>query len=169
MLSPSKTLLSPAAMCVLFILPFWPATAALAQPKAVEAAEAHQDVHMEVGETRLLTLNMQVIRVSIADPEVADVQVVTPSQVLVTAKAVGFTHLILWSSNERPLVMSVSVARNLDQLRQQFANLFPNEQITVSAVGDLIVLAGTVSDLRLPARAAELARLHSEKVANLIQ
>jgi pilus assembly protein CpaC len=89
--------------------------------------------------------------------------------VLITAKSVGFTHLILWSSNEIPLVMAVSATRNLDQLREQFTKLFPGEQMQVSAVGDLIVLSGTVSDLRLPSRAAEVARLHSEKVANLIQ
>jgi len=140
-----------------------------AQPQAVDATESRQNTHMEVGETRLLRITMEVIRVSIADPDVADVQVVTPTQVLITAKTVGFTHLILWGSNERPLVIAVSVTRNLDQLRQQFTNLFPKEQISVSAVGDLIVISGTVSDLRLPARAAELAKLHSEKVANLIQ
>jgi pilus assembly protein CpaC len=145
------------------------AGAARAQPQASFVAETHQNVHMEVGETRLIRLSVPVIRVSVANPEVADVQVVTSSQVLITAKAVGFTHLILWSSNELPLVMAISATRNLDQLREQFSKLFPGEKMTVSSVGDLLVLSGTVSDLRLPARAAEVARLHSERVANLIQ
>jgi pilus assembly protein CpaC len=122
-----------------------------------------------VGETRLMSLSTAIIRVSVADPNVADVQVVTPEQVLITAKSVGFTHLILWGAKEVPLVVAVSATRNLDQLRAQFKGLFPDTDIQVSAVGDLIVLSGSVTDLRLPARAAEVAKLHSEKVANLIQ
>ena len=140
-----------------------------AQPRATLVSEKHKDVTMEVGETKLMRLTAPIVRVSIADPEVADVQVVTPEQVLITAKSVGFTHLILWSTREEPLVVAVSCTRNLDQLRAQFEGLFPETDIQVSAVGDLIVLSGTVNDLRLPSRAAEVAQLHSEKVANLIQ
>jgi pilus assembly protein CpaC len=40
--------------------------------------------------------------------------------------------------------------------------------VTVSAAGDLVVLSGEVSDLRTPERVAEVARLHSKQVANLI-
>jgi len=131
--------------------------------------EAQVNVQMEVGETRLMQLTAAAIRVSVADPEVADVQVVTPQQVLITAKAVGFTHLIVWSSSEIPTVIAISAKRNLDALREQYKKLFAGSEIQVSSVGELIVLSGTVSDVRVPARAAEVARLHSEKVANLIQ
>ncbi|MFT3926092.1 MAG: type II and III secretion system protein family protein [Myxococcales bacterium] len=144
-------------------------TTAAQAPEAHFITESHKNVGMEVGETRLMSLSTPIIRVSVADPNVADVQVVTPEQVLITAKSVGFTHLILWGAKEVPLVVAVSATRNLDQLRAQFKGLFPDTDIQVSAVGDLIVLSGSVTDLRLPARAAEVAKLHSEKVANLIQ
>ena len=39
----------------------------------------------------------------------------------------------------------------------------------MSAAGDLVVLSGEVSDVRVPERAAEVAQLHADKVANLIQ
>ena len=64
---------------------------AAAQPEAHFITESHKNVGMEVGETRLMSLSMPIIRVSVADPNVADVQVVTPEQVLITAKSVGFT------------------------------------------------------------------------------
>lgn len=146
-----------------------PPRAALAQQAPTFVSETNMEAKLEVGETRLLTLPKPIVRVSVADPEVADVQVVTASQVLITAKAVGFTHLILWDSTETPLVIAVSSTRNLDQLREQFENLFPGSDIHVSSAGELIVLSGTATDLRLPARAAEVAQLHGEKVANLIQ
>jgi pilus assembly protein CpaC len=142
---------------------------AAAQPVPTFVSETNMEANLEVGETRLLTLPKPIVRVSVANPEVSDVQVVTPSQVLITAKSVGFTHLILWDSSETPLVIAVSATRNLDQLREQFKNLFPGSDIKVSSVGELIVLSGSSTDLRMPARAAEVAQLHSEKIANLIQ
>ncbi len=54
-------------------------------------------------------------------------------------------------------------------IASQLAELFPDENITVSAAGDLVVLSGEVSDVRVPERAAEVAQLHAEKVANLIK
>jgi pilus assembly protein CpaC len=146
-----------------------PAARAGAQPSAGLQSEPTQDIRIEVGETHLIRISTKVIRVSVANPSVADVQVVTPLQVLITAKQVGYTHLILWDMNDQPLVIAISVTRNLDQLRSQFAELFPDEEIHVSAAGDLIVLSGTVSDLRIPVRAAEVAQLHADRLANLIQ
>ena len=146
-----------------------PTLTAVAQPKLDMREQSSQNIRLEVGQTRLMRVSERVIRVSVADPTVSDVQVVTPQQVLITAKAVGYTHLILWSADDLPLVIAVSVTRNLDHLRSQFSQLFPNEKVTISAIGDLIVLSGTVSDLRVPAQAAEVAQLHSEKLANLIK
>ncbi|MGC4122015.1 MAG: type II and III secretion system protein family protein [Myxococcales bacterium] len=39
----------------------------------------------------------------------------------------------------------------------------------LSAAGDLLVLEGQVSDVRIPERVGEVARLHSKQVANLLQ
>jgi len=143
--------------------------AAAAQPKVVSEAAASAAIDLQVGETRLLHLSEKVIRIAVADPAVADVQVVTEDQILITGKGVGNTHLSLWSSADRPLVLAVACTRNLDQLRSQLARLFPGEAIEVGAAGDLVILSGTVGDLRVPARAAELAGLYSDKVANLVE
>jgi pilus assembly protein CpaC len=66
-------------------------------------------------------------------------------------------------------VLALLVTRNLDALRKQLRDLFPGEHITVSAAGDLVVLAGEATDVRVPERAAEVAQLHADRVANLIR
>jgi pilus assembly protein CpaC len=156
-------------LLLIAVLVIWPVSGARAQPKANLQAGPTQNIKMEVGQTRLIRISTKVIRVSVADATVSDVQVVTTEQVLITAKSVGYTHLILWDASNQPLVIAISVTRNLDQLRAQYAELFPNENIQVSAVGDMVVLSGTVNDLRTPARAAEVAQQYTEKLANLIQ
>jgi pilus assembly protein CpaC len=142
---------------------------AFAQPRVSGYSEATEFVELQVGETKLLHVTHEIIRIAVANPEVADAQAVTQSQVLITAENVGSTHIIFWDANDQPLVVSVEVNRNLDQLRGQLEKLFPGEQIEVSAAGELLVLSGQVSDLRLPSRAADLAGLYSEQLANLIE
>jgi pilus assembly protein CpaC len=130
---------------------------------------AVKNLALETGQNRLLILSEPIGRVSVADPRVADLKVITPVQLLLTSRGVGTTDLTLWNKRDEPLVLALQVTRNLERLKAQLADLFPDEKISVSAAGDLIVLSGEVSDVRVPERAAEVAQLHSEKVANLIK
>jgi pilus assembly protein CpaC len=130
---------------------------------------AVRNLALETGQNRLLILTEPIGRVSVADPRVADLKVITPVQLLLTSRGVGTTDLTLWNKRDEPLVLALQVTRNLDRLKTQLAELFPDQKITVSAAGDLVVLSGEVSDVRVPERAAEVAQLHAEKVANLIK
>ena len=129
---------------------------------------AMKSLALETGQNRLLILSEPIGRVSVADPKVADLKVITPTQMLLTSRGVGTTDLTLWNKADQPLVLALQVSRNLNALRAQLAEFFPNEKITVSAAGDLVVLSGEVADVRVPERAAEVAQLHAEKIANLI-
>jgi len=130
---------------------------------------AARDLALEMGQNRLLVLSEPIARVSVADPKVADMKVITPTQLLLTARGVGSTDLTLWNKKDEPLVLALLVTRNLDALRRQLKDLFPGENINVAAAGDLVVLSGEATDVRVPERAAEVAQLHAEKVANLMR
>lgn len=129
---------------------------------------AVKNLALETGQNRLLLLSESIGRVSVADPKVADLKVITPTQLLLTSRGVGSTDLTLWNKRDEPLVIALGVTRNLDRLRAQLTEFFPKEKIAVSAAGDLVVLSGEVSDVRVPERAVEVAQLHAEKIANLI-
>ena len=47
---------------------------------------AVRETSLEAGQNRLLILSEPIVRVSVADPEVADLKVITPTQVLLTAQ-----------------------------------------------------------------------------------
>jgi pilus assembly protein CpaC len=153
------------------------AAAVVAQPELTGSAPtlsidrelgAAQQMNLEAGQNRLLILSEQITRVAVADPNVADLKVVTPTQVLLTARSPGTTDLTLWNKADQPLVIALQVARSVEALKRQLRELFPKEAVSVSAAGDLVVLTGDVSDLRVPERMAEVARLHAKQVANLI-
>jgi len=126
-------------------------------------------VDMEVGQSRILQMASPIGRVSLANPDVADVKVITPTEIQITANKVGATHLSVWDKRDQAFVMDVRVARNLEALRKQMKDLFPGESIEVTAAGDLVVLSGEVGDVRMPQRAVEVAQLHADRVANLIK
>ena len=130
---------------------------------------AVRELALEVGQNRLLMLSEEIVRVSVADPGVADLKVVTPTQVLLTAKGTGGTDLTLWNRHNQPLVVALQVTRNLEALRKQLKELFPGENVSVTAAGELVVVSGEVSDVRIPERVAEVARLHAKQVANLVR
>jgi pilus assembly protein CpaC len=130
---------------------------------------AAKTLALEIGQNRLLILSEEIVRVAVADPRIADLKVVTRTQILLTAKGVGSTDVTLWNKRDEPLVLALQVTRNLEALRRQLRELFPQETITVSATDDLVVLSGEVSDLRMPERIGELAKVHAEKVANLVK
>jgi pilus assembly protein CpaC len=130
---------------------------------------AVKNLALETGQNRLLLLSEPIGRVSVADPKIADLKVITPTQLLLTSRGVGTTDLTLWNKKDEALVIALLVTRNLDRLRTQLLEFFPTEKISVSAAGDLVVLSGEVSDVRVPERAAEVAALHADKVANLIK
>ncbi len=129
---------------------------------------AVKEITLEQGQNRLLILGDSVARVSVADPKVADIKVFSQTQVLLTAHGPGITDLTMWNKQEQPMVIALKVRRNLDGLRRQLKEFFPGENLKVSAEGDLVVLSGEVSDVRVPERAMEVAKLHGEKLVNLL-
>jgi pilus assembly protein CpaC len=150
------------------------ATQAASQVRPVELRIDRQigagsQLQLEAGQNRLLILSEEIGRIAVADPNVADLKVVTPFQVLLTAKGVGTTDLTVWNRINEPLVVALQVTKSLEGLRKQLKELFPGERISASAAGELVVLSGQVSDLRMPERIAEVARLHAKQVANLVQ
>ncbi|BDG01206.1 type II and III secretion system protein family protein [Anaeromyxobacter oryzae] len=130
---------------------------------------AAAELALESGQNRLLVLSEEIGRVAVADPSVADLKVVTPTQLLLTARSAGTTDLTLWNRNNDPLVISLQVTKSLEALRRQVKELFPGESIAVTGAGELVILSGEVSDVRVPERVVEVARLHARQVANLIK
>jgi pilus assembly protein CpaC len=150
-------------------VPLPSALGALPQLRIDRSVGAASELALESGQNRLLIISEEIGRVAVADPSVADLKVVTPNQLLLTAKGAGTTDLTLWNRNNEPLVIALQVSKNLEPLRKQVRELFPGEKVTVTAAGELVVLSGEVSDVRIPERMVEIARLHAKQVANLIK
>jgi pilus assembly protein CpaC len=61
------------------------------------AAQAPSPVYIAVDGSLLLTLTEPARKVAVANPAIADVQVISPAQLLIVGKASGVTSLIIFS------------------------------------------------------------------------
>lgn len=102
-------------------------------------------IQLEVGHSKVIKSPWPAKRVSVTDPGVADVQVLTPTRVLLMGKAVGATDLIMWSEQEDVRQARVVVRVDLSLVREQLVSLFPGAAIQISQSRDVIVVSGSLA------------------------
>src|SRR5579863_4772742 len=94
-----------------------------------------------------VTLSAPAASVFIANPDVADIQVMSPTSVMVFGKKTGETTLLATDSSGRVLLhRTVVVAQDLSDLRQELATAIPGNKIVAAGVPDGIVLTGATRD-----------------------
>ncbi|MGB2796526.1 MAG: type II and III secretion system protein family protein [Phycisphaerae bacterium] len=108
-----------------------------------------------VRQSKLIEPPWPVKRVSVTDPEIADVQVLTPRKVLVFGKAVGSTDLILWSEEEDSWQARIDVEVDLSRLKADLNRFFPGSTLELAQSQDVLVLTGVLG------QAEQADRLHS--------
>ena len=97
-------------------------------------------------------------RVSVSQPEVADVIVVAPTQLLINGKAVGTTSLIIFDEKGEVSNYDLVVGPDTTALRGQFRVMFPEEKVEVSTSGPNLVLRGEVSNEVIYDKVLEIAQ-----------
>lgn len=124
--------------------------------RVLGSSEATQ-VQVAIGRSVVVELSGQLQRVSVTNPEIANIQLVPPSQILVNGKAPGITTLIAWADEEKHYV-DIVVTADLSLLQQAMKEIAPLEEIEVKTARTSVVLSGTVSNPSLTVKAAELAK-----------
>ncbi len=104
-----------------------------------------------------LTLNGSASSVFIANPEIADVQVLSPTQVMLFGKRTGETSFIATDSKGTTLAeRTVIVSQDLTELREQFNSAIPGNSIKVKPIPGGLVLTGEAKD---PASVADAYKM----------
>lgn len=97
-------------------------------------------------------------RVSIANPNIADVVVLSPVEIYVYGKEVGFTSMILWEAGQDKTVLDVVISLDITALKEQLYELYPDEKVEVYASETGVVLSGTVSGPEVVEQVLRLTR-----------
>ncbi len=119
------------------------------------------------GESRILATN-DVARIAIGDEQIADIIVVSPSEVIVNGKQPGVTSLHVWEKNGRREFL-VKVYVDNSTLAAEIAEAIGDPRISVRVLRQTVFLEGEVDGVFASLRAERIAEAYEEKVVNLLQ
>ena len=108
-------------------------------------SEAPQTLHLLVGRSIVITSPGRIKRVSLADSNIAEAIVVSPTQVLVNGKTPGGVSLIIWDESDQSQAFEVSVDIDVLGLSQKIHEVFPSEDVHIDTSRDVVMLSGKIS------------------------
>ena len=103
-------------------------------------------ISVTVNKSMVFRLAQRAKRVSVSQPQVADVIVVGPNQLLINGKALGTTSLIIFDEAGEVSNYDLIVGPDISALRTQLRAMFPDERVEISTSGPSLVLRGEVSN-----------------------
>ena len=137
----------------------------------VKNQEIKQVLRLRVGHSKVLRTPFAITRISMADPEIADIILISDKEIYVNALAPGVTNLSIWGKS-RFTTTTVTVEADVTLLKEKLHQVLPKEKIGVEAAGDSVVLSGEVSGPVAQETAVSLALPFAggkkEKVVNLL-
>ncbi len=139
-------------LCVMLIC----SVAGMAVAAANGLTQTEECMSIVVGQSKVVKAPWPAVRVAVTDPKVANVQLLTPDQVLVQGNKVGATDLILWNADETKVWRScVYITLDVEQYQQKLHGMFPRSMLQLEQSGDVLVIRGLLRG------ADEVTQLHN--------
>jgi pilus assembly protein CpaC len=121
---------------------------------------------LEVNKGTLVRLTAPAATVFVANPDIADVQVKSPTLVYISAKAPGETVIYAVDAADSVLLNApILVEHDLSRLRSSLRQLAPGERVSADSIDGNLVLNGVVSD----AGKADKVRALAASIANEVK
>lgn len=118
-----------------------------------------QLVNVARNSSAVVELKQRCDRAEIADPNIADIFVVSPTRVIISGRNFGTTQMILWFGDQQR-VFNVAVEHDLAILNDSIRRISPTARVQPRSVNGVIVLTGTVPDAQSAERIGEVAMLY---------
>jgi pilus assembly protein CpaC len=131
-----------------------------------------KEVNLISGKGELLQFQNDVQKVVVAEPKIADAIVVSPREVMLSAKGAGKTTIAIWETGAAPALYNVNViadSTDFDKFRKEVQENFPDDSVKVSGQGETLVLTGSVKNAEASKRAGALASTRAKTVVNLLE
>lgn len=138
----------------------------IAPPDQVIYAGAHTSIPVPIYKSRIVELPAVAKRVSIGNPDIADVLIFNSTELYILGKDLGTTNVLLWDQGGALVsTISVTVTHDIEGLQDRLNAIMPGEHITVMSAHRNLVLAGEVSSVEKMDAALEIAEGFLEQAA----
>lgn len=122
-----------------------------------------------VGKSQMIRFDEAVKRISITNPALADLVMLSPGEMLINGKAPGVTSLIIWGeSGNDPIFFDLSVKNDPSLFLNAVKAIIPNEKVDLKFTNDTnVILSGTVSSTIKRDKIKSLAETYGFKLVDL--
>lgn len=144
-----------------------------AQPVPVPAGSSLggvTNIEVPIYKSRVLATRAPVRKVSVGNPEIADVLVTNPRELYLLGRSLGSTNVLLWDGNGRLVdSLDLEVVHDLGALKSKLHELMPNEKISVFTAQGALVLRGQVSSATAMDTAVKVAKTFTAQSESIVQ
>lgn len=151
-------------------------TAQAAQPVPVPAGlpagslVGVTNVEVPIYKSRVLATRAPVRKVSIGNPEIADVLVTNSHELYLLGRSLGSTNVLMWDGSGRLIdSLDLEVVHDLGSLKSKLHELMPNEKISVFTAQGALVLRGQVSSAAAMDTAVKVAKTFTAQSESIVQ
>jgi pilus assembly protein CpaC len=138
-------------------------------PMARLATGGTVDLFVPLFKSRIVDVPGGAHRVSVGSPDIADIVVISPTQLYVLGKDIGTTNVLLWDGSNRLIgTIGVEVQHDLEDLKRKLAEILPGEVIEVRSTQRSIVLSGRVSDVEKMNAAVRIAEAYRQQIQTAV-
>jgi pilus assembly protein CpaC len=114
-------------------------------------------IEVEINKGVPVHLSAPAASVAVADPEIADIQVISPRLIMVSGRGVGETSVLAVDAQDNVILQStVNVTHNLSRLTRALGEMNADTTVNASSADNAIVLSGKVDS---PVLSEKLQRL----------
>src|SRR5688572_19084603 len=132
-----------------------------------QGLDARGRLRVDAGRTTVLQTGSPVTEISVGLPEVAEINLLSPTRILVTGRGPGSTQIVLFAG-EASQVIEVEVVADISGLRSQLTELFPAVPMSVQESRGRLVLRGDVPNVEVAEQIVQVATPYGE-VLNFLE
>lgn len=129
--------------------------------------DKNEKLYTIVGKSQLLKFDEPVTRVSITDPQFADIVLLSPQELLLNGKKAGRTSLIFWGSNNHPVFYNLVIQQDADAFLQAVEEIAPNENANLIFTDDGVILSGRISSTGTKQKIKDIANAYNFKLVDM--
>lgn len=131
--------------------------------------DTNEKLYAVAGKTQLIKFDEPVKRISITDPSLADLVLLSPKELLLNGKKAGRTSLIFWGDSNKPVFFNMIVQQDTDAFMQAVNQIAPNEDIQYAFTDDGVIMSGHVSSTAVKNQIEDIIKAYNIKLLDLTE
>src|SRR5574344_127920 len=129
----------------------------------------NERLYSTVGKSQLIKFDEPVTRISITDPAIADIVLLSPKELLLNGKKAGRTSLVFWGHSGKPVFFNLVVQSDTDAMIQAIQQVAPNEDVKYNFTDDGVIMSGHISSSAVKNNIENIVKAYNMKLVDLTE